>query len=168
MTSGSAATASVEAGSAAAASGRRSAGAGGGERDLAGEYGDGVGDGVEAGRAERLERGRVGAGPGEGQLALQQGAGLGRAARSGSREAAVCGARRLGRATGAGVRRRGPPGPGSAVRARQPVQRVQQPLQAGRVGVLRARVPDSQASSGRSCVGPVGVEQRAGRCAGCR
>ncbi len=51
-------------------------GRGRGQRDLAGQDGDLVGDRVEAGRAESLECGGVGPGPGQGELAFQQGARL--------------------------------------------------------------------------------------------
>src|SRR5690606_35223985 len=48
-----------------------------GQRDLAGQHGDLVGDRVEAGGAQGLKGGGVGPGPREGELPVQQGAGLG-------------------------------------------------------------------------------------------
>lgn len=78
----------------------------GGERYVAAEEGHLVDEGVQPGRGEGGQAGRVGAGPGQGEAAFQEGAGLG------------------GSYAGAAAAGRG--------RAREAVERGEQPGQAGR------------------------------------
>ncbi len=139
-------------------------GRGRGQRDLAGQDGDLVGDRVEAGRAESLECGGVGPGPGQGELAFQQGARLGRA----HGEVAAFGGGRGGRggagAGGAGARGGGMPRPAPVTRpptaeaadwagkAAEPESRCRaRSSRSSRAAQAcsRANVPESQASSGR-------------------
>ena len=148
------------------------------ERDLGGEDGDGVGDRVEAGGAERLEGRGVGAGPGEGELPLQQGARPARRRRSsaaagaaGWPAAAAVDARSRTAAAGTGrpaVRRPlAVPGQRASSRPTAGAARRAAGRAGGRQACSWASVPDSQASSVRSSSAQAG-SRAGGRCAACR
>ncbi len=86
-----------------------------GQRYLAGEHGHLVGEGVEPGRPERLQRGGVRPRPGQRELPVQQRPGLGRPDRevAPAGEGRGCGRPRDARSLrDAGRRRDGRPGPG--------------------------------------------------------
>ena len=120
------------------------AGGRGRQRDLAGQHRDLVGDRVEAGGAEGLQGRGVGAGAGQGELAVQQGARLGRA----HGEVAALGRRAL---------RSGLAGQGRG--AGEAVQRQQQALQPGLVGVFEAQGAGQPGQFGADLLRPVGLQQ---------
>ncbi|GFM98480.1 hypothetical protein Sfulv_32910 [Streptomyces fulvorobeus] len=126
-----------------------------GQRDLGGEQRDGVGDRVEAGGAQGLERGGVGARPGEGQLPFEEGPGpRGADAERGAFLVRGGGGRDI---SGAGAG-----GGGAGARQRAPGQRVQrfeQPGQPGGVRVLAGQRAGEPGQFRTELVGPVRVEQ---------
>ncbi len=123
----------------------------GGERRLRGQYGHGVGDGVEARGAERLEGGGVGAGTGEGDLPFQQGAG---ARGSGGQQGfGRVGVRCVPGGRGGGTVEVGVGG--------EALEGAQQPVQPCRSGVLAGQRAGQPGQFAAQVVGPPLVRERA-------